>query len=85
MAERPEDENWDTIAPVTKERQAQARANLRKRFPEMGDEDFDALSQEKTKTSKFEIFTQRLMEKYKWSRGACQQQLGLGEDDIRDC
>lgn len=82
MADAPYD---DSLPPVDDERKAEARANLRKRFPEMSDKDFDEVSREKTKTGKFELFVQKLMEKYKWSRGVCQQQLGTGLDDIRDC
>jgi hypothetical protein len=67
------------------ERKAEARANLRERFPEMSDEDLDDVSREETNTGKLEIFVQKLMEKYTWSRGVCQQQLGAGLDDIRDC
>ena len=74
------------MAEQPDERQkAEARENLRKRFPEMTDEDFDKVSQEKTETGKLEIFMQRLMEKYKWSRGVCQQQIGMGTEDIENC
>lgn len=75
----------EEIPPASEERKAEARANLRDRFPEMSDEDLDDVSREETSTGKFEIFVQKLMEKYKWSRGVCQQQLGSGMDDIRDC
>ncbi|MCL5734594.1 MAG: hypothetical protein M1274_03240 [Actinobacteria bacterium] len=82
MADKPDEE---VIPPVSEERKAEARESLRKRFPQMTEEDFDAVSREKTKSSKFEIFIQRLMEKTKWSRGVCQQQIGMGTNDIRDC
>lgn len=75
----------EEIPPASEERKAEARANLHDRFPEMSDEDLDDVSREETNTGKFEIFVQKLMEKYKWSRGVCQQQLGSGMDDIRDC
>ena len=82
MAEKPADKN---ALSVSEERKAEARANLRKRFPEMSDEDFDKMGREDTETGKFEAFVQWLMEKYKWQRGVCDQQLGMGMDDIRDC
>ena len=75
----------DRVQPVSEERKAEARENLRQRFPELTEDDFEQVSRAETKTSKLEIFMQRLMEKYKWSRGACQQQLGSGMEDIRDC
>ena len=82
MAEKPDDEH---VLSVAEERRAEARANLRKRFPEMSDEDLDKMSREETETGKFESFMQWLMEKYEWPRGVCEQQLGMGLDDIRDC
>lgn len=79
----PKDED---IPEVSEERKAEARDNLRKRFPKMRDEDFDEVSREKTKTSKFELFIQRLMERQRWSRGVCHQQIDMGGgNDIRDC
>jgi hypothetical protein len=75
----------EEITPASEERKAEARANLRKRFPEMTDEDLDEVSREKTRSGKMEIFIQKLMEKYRWRRGVCQQQLGSGMDDLRDC
>jgi hypothetical protein len=75
----------EDIPPASEERKAEARARLRTRFPEMTDKDFDDVSSQTTQTGKFEIFIQKLMEKYKWRRGVCQQQLGQGFDDIRDC
>ena len=75
----------EDFPPASEERKAEARANLHKRFPEMTDKDFDDVSREKTTTGKFEIFIQKLMERYSWRRGVCQQQLGQGMDDIRDC
>jgi hypothetical protein len=82
MADRPDDE---VIPPVSAERKAEARGSLRERFPQMTDDDFDAVSQEESKTSKLEIFLQKLMEKTRWSRDVCQQQIGMGTDDVRDC
>ena len=82
MAETPDDKH---VLSVAEERRAEARANLRKRFPEMSDEDFDKMSREETETGKFETFVQWLMEKYEWRRGVCEQQLGMGTDDIKDC
>ena len=79
----PQDEEY--LPAVSPERREQARDNLRKRFPEMTDQDFDDMSRETTRTSKFRVFMEKLMQKYKWSRGVCQQQLGEGFDDIRDC
>jgi hypothetical protein len=74
------------IPEVGEERRAEARTSLRTRFPEISDEDLDEVGRQETKTSKFEIFVQRLMEKYKWSRGVCHQQISMGAgDDIRDC
>jgi len=80
---RPDDE--ERLPPVNKKRRAEARANLRRRFPEMTDEDFDEVGRAETRTEKIEKFIQKLIQKYKWSRGVCQQQLGMGLDDIRDC
>lgn len=71
--------------PVSEERKAEARARLRQRFPKLTEEDFDEVSREKTRAGKLEIFIQKLMERYKWRRGVCQQQLGSGMDDLRDC
>ena len=82
MAEKPDEEH---VLSLAEERRAEARANLRKRFPEMSDEDFDKMSREETETGKFESFVQWLMEKYEWRRGVCEQQLGMGMDDIKDC
>jgi hypothetical protein len=81
----PQEPDEEFARPASDERKAEARGNLRKRFPEITDEDFDTVSRETTKTGKLEVFLQRMMERYKWSRGACQQQLGQGMDDIRDC
>lgn len=75
----------ERLPPVSEKRRAEARANLRKRFPEMTDEDFDEVSRAETRTEKIEKFIQKLIQKYKWSRGVCHQQLGTGLDDIRDC
>lgn len=75
----------EDLPPVSEERKAEARENLRKRFAELTDEDLDEVGRQETKTGKFEIFIQKLMERYKWRRGVCQQQLGGGFDDIRDC
>lgn len=73
------------VPPVSDEVKAEARANLREKFPEITDEDLDEVSAQETETSRFEIFIQKLMEKYKWSRSVCQQQVGMGTDDIRNC
>jgi hypothetical protein len=75
----------EDIPPASEERKAEAREKLRKQFPKITDEDLDDVSRQKTKTSKREIFIQKLMERYNWRRGVCQQQLGQGFDDIRDC
>jgi hypothetical protein len=91
---RPEDEfppvteerhGEEELPPVSEARQAEARANLRTRFANLTDEDLEDVSREKTKTGKFELFVQKLMERYKWRRGVCQQQLSQGFEDIRDC
>jgi hypothetical protein len=74
------------IPEVSEERRAEARAGLRARFPEITDEDLDEVSRQYTKTGRFELFVQKLVEKYKWSRGVCHQQIAMGAgDDIRDC
>jgi hypothetical protein len=78
-------EDNEPLPFVTAPRRAEARANLRKRFPEMSDEDFDELSHYETRGEKFEAFIKKLIEKYKWSRSVCQQQVGTGFNDIRDC
>jgi hypothetical protein len=75
----------EDIPPVSEERKEQARQNLLKRFPKLTAGDIEDVSREQTKTGKFELFIQKLMERYKWRRGVCQQQLGGGFDDIRDC
>jgi hypothetical protein len=78
-------EGEDEVAPVGDERQAEARANLRRRFPKLTDDDLADVHREKKRTSKFELFIDKLIHRYGWSRGVCQQQLGQGLDDIRDC
>ena len=89
--ELPTFADWEAITAgelpeVDEARRAEARAGLRARFPELTEADLDEVSSQTTKTSKFEIFVQRLMEKYKWSRGVCHQQVAMGAgDDIRDC
>ncbi len=80
-----EEHHDELLQPVSEERRALARENLRKNYPKLTDEDLDDLSKEKTKTGRFELFIQKLMERYEWRRGVCQQQLGSGTDDIRDC
>ena len=75
----------EELPPVSEERRAQARDNLKKQFSELTDDDLDEVGRAKTKTGKFELFIQKLMERYKWRRGVCQQQVGSGFDDIKDC
>jgi hypothetical protein len=75
----------DILPEVSEERRAEARENLRKHYAKLTEEDLDELQREKTKSGRFELFIQKLMERYRWRRGVCQQQLGDGFNDIRDC
>jgi hypothetical protein len=75
----------EDIPPASEERVEEARANLLKSYPKLTAEDLDELHRQTTKSGKFELFIQKLMEHYHWRRGVCQQQLGQGYDDIRDC
>jgi hypothetical protein len=75
----------EEIPPVSEERMEQARANLLKSYSKLDEKDLEELHEQKTKSGKFELFIQKLMERYQWRRGVCQQQLGQGFEDIRDC
>ena len=75
----------EELPAVSEARRAEARENLRKRFSDLTDDDLDEVGRKETKTEKFEVFIQKLMERYTWRRGVCQQQLGEGFEDIRDC
>lgn len=83
--ETEEHHGEDVLPEVSEARREEARENLLKHYAKLTEEDLEELHREKTKSGRYELFIQKLMERYKWRRGVCQQQLGDGFNDIRDC